>query len=62
MFGILKSKCDVIVKYTFKGIDYYEIGNTENATQFCKYDKFKESAENKQKSIKITVLHKGVFN
>jgi len=57
------SKCDVIVKYTFKGNDYYEIGNTQPTTkQICKIDKFKDSAENKQKSIQITVLHKGVFN
>ena len=46
---ILKSQCDVIVKYTFKGNDYYEIGNTQDATKHCKYNKFKESAENKQK-------------
>jgi hypothetical protein len=56
------SQCDVVVKYTFKGNDYYEIGNTQDTTKHCKYDKFKESAENKQKSIQITVLHKGVFN
>ena len=58
-----KKQCDVIVKYTYKGNDYYEIGyETQDATKYCKYNKFKESAENRQKSIQITVLHKGLFN
>jgi len=51
----------VIVKYTFKDNDYYEIGKTQPATDHCKVNNFKESEENRQKSIKITVLHKGDF-
>ena len=63
MFGTLKRKCDVVVKYTFNGNDYYEIGKIgeiEPASNppVCSYNNIKESAEFKQNAIKITVLQK----
>ena len=62
-FESSKSKCDVIVKYTFNGNDYYEIGKIqpENDPTACSYQNIKESAEYKQNDIKITVLHTGDF-
>jgi len=53
------SECDLVVKYTYKGDDYYEIGHT--ASKHCDFSKLKHNEEYQGKSITITALHKGNF-
>jgi len=54
-------ECDVVVKYNYKGHDYYEIGQTNTASDYCDPSKLKENEEYQSKSITITALHRGNF-
>lgn len=49
-------KCDIIVKFTYQGNDYYELGNTQGT--HCEYKHLKESDEMQQKKVDITVFEK----
>ena len=60
-FRIQLSECDVVVKYSYKGDDYYEIGQTSTASNFCDPSKLKENQEYQGKLITITTLHRGNF-
>ena len=51
----------MVVKFTYKGDDYYEIGKTNPASKHCDVSKLKENEEYQGKSITITALHKGNF-